>query len=80
VLVALMIGAVIASVVGVGNMVRFYCLSRSRARRRGTKRPASRTLQVARIAGRYIPFGPYLGMGVGIVLFAWKDVVQWLPW
>jgi leader peptidase (prepilin peptidase)/N-methyltransferase len=80
VLVALMIASVIASVVGVANMVRFFCLARSRVRRRGAKRPLGRTLQVARVAGRYIPFGPYLGMGVGIVLYAWKDVVQWLPW
>lgn len=78
-LVAMMIGSVLASVVGLVGMLRFYCISRTRARRRGNPRPASRSLQVARIAGRYIPFGPYLGMGIGIVLLYWKDVVELLP-
>jgi leader peptidase (prepilin peptidase)/N-methyltransferase len=78
-LAAMMIGSVLASVVGVLGMVRFFFLSWTRARRRGNKRGIGRTLQVARIAGRYIPFGPYLGMGIGIVLLAWKDVVQFLP-
>lgn len=78
-LAAMMIGSVLASVVGLLGMLRFFWLSWTRARHRGNKRGIGRTLQVARIAGRYIPFGPYLGMGIGIVLLAWKDVLQFLP-
>ncbi len=79
-LVALMLGAVLASVVGVLNMTRFFWVSRTRSRRRRNPRALLRTLQVARVAGRYIPFGPYLGMGIGIALLAWNHVVQFLPW
>ncbi len=78
-LAAMMIGSVLASVVGLAGMLRFFCISWTRARHRGNKRGIGRTLQVARIAGRYIPFGPYLGMGIGIVLLAWEDVLQFLP-
>jgi len=34
---------------------------------------------VARVAGRYLPFGPYLALGLGIVLVAWKDVLAHWP-
>ena len=78
-LAAMMIGSVLASVVGLLGMFRFFWISWTRAHRRGNKRGIGRTLQVARIAGRYIPFGPYLGMGIGIVLLAWEDVLQFLP-
>ncbi len=78
-LFALMIAAVLASVAGVGNMLRFFFLSRARSRRRGNPRRLATTLQVARAAGRYIPFGPYLGIGIGIALLAWKDVAQFFP-
>jgi len=78
-LAAMMIGSVLASVVGLLGMLRFFWISWTRARSRGNKRGIGRTLQVARIAGRYIPFGPYLGMGIGIVLLAWEDVLQFLP-
>ena len=78
-LAAMMIGSVLASVVGLLAMWRFFYISWTRAHARGNKRGIGRTLQVARIAGRYIPFGPYLGMGIGIVLLAWEDVVRLLP-
>jgi hypothetical protein len=29
---------------------------------------------VARLAGRYLPFGPFLGLGIGMVLLAWDDL------
>ena len=75
-LVALLVGAVIASVVGVLNMLRFLVLVRSRARVRGSKKSWSSALRVARIAGRYLPFGPYLGIGIGIALLDWNDVLR----
>jgi len=74
VVVALMIAALVASVVGVGNIARLHCLIRSRARQRGGRRSFGRALGVARVAGAYLPFGPYLALGVGIALVAWKDV------
>lgn len=75
-LLALLLGSLAASLVGVANLARFFCLSRRRARARRTSRPLGRSLQSARIAGRYLPFGPYLGLGIGIVLLAWKDVAR----
>ncbi|MAB81290.1 MAG: hypothetical protein CMJ89_18240 [Planctomycetes bacterium] len=78
VLMALFIGSLLASVSGVLNIARFFCLIRLRARVRKARKNALRTLQAARIAGRYLPFGPYLSLGVGIVLVDWKDVVQLL--
>lgn len=74
-LVALMIAAVFASVFGLGNMVRFFCLSRGRARARGGHGSLGRSIRTARIAGRYLPFGPFLALGIGIVLMAWDDVL-----
>jgi prepilin signal peptidase PulO-like enzyme (type II secretory pathway) len=29
---------------------------------------------VARVAGRYVPFGPYLALGIGTVLLYWNEV------
>jgi len=77
-LVALLIASLLASVVGIANMLRFLVLSRSRARRRGSVKSFRRSIRVARVAGRYVPFGPYLGIGIGIVLLAWKDVRELL--
>lgn len=79
-LLALMMASLVASVVGVTNMGRFFWLVRARARERGVTRRLSHTLRVARVAGRYLPFGPYLALGVGIVLLYWNDVVRLLPW
>ena len=75
-LAALFLGSVVASLVGVANLARFFCLSRGRVRARRTAKPLGRSLAAARIAGRYLPFGPYLGLGIGIVLLAWKDVLE----
>lgn len=74
-LVALMLGTLVASAAGLGNVARFTCLSQTRARTRGGVKSLGRSFQIGRIAGRYLPFGPYLGIGIGIVLLAWKDVV-----
>lgn len=80
VLVALLIAVFAASIFGVLNMVRFGCEVRRRDRRRGRPYGFGHTVRVARIAGRYLPFGPYLALGLGIVLLAWKDVAAYLPW
>jgi prepilin signal peptidase PulO-like enzyme (type II secretory pathway) len=78
VVLALMIAALTASIAGLVNMGRFYVLVRARARRRGARRAVGKSVRVARVAGRYLPFGPYLALGIGIALVAWKDVVQLL--
>lgn len=75
-LVALFLGSMVASVVGAANLLRFFCLSRARVRARRSVKPLGRSLASARIAGRYLPFGPYLGIGIGIVLLDWKDVAR----
>ena len=36
------------------------------------------SIQTARIAGRYLPFGPYLALGIGIALLHWDHVLRWL--
>ncbi|MEW6073923.1 MAG: prepilin peptidase [Planctomycetota bacterium] len=77
-LVALLLASFVASAVGVIHILRFYALSRARAHRRGSRKSRGRSLRVARAAGRYIPFGPYLGIGIGIVLLAWNDVARFL--
>ena len=35
----------------------------------------TKALRVARLAGRYLPFGPYLAAGIGIILLYWNDVL-----
>ena len=75
-LLALLLAAFAASIVGLANMVRFACLVRSRARRRGTEKRLGHVLRTARVCGRYLPFGPYLGIGIGIVLLDWNDVLR----
>jgi leader peptidase (prepilin peptidase)/N-methyltransferase len=75
-LIALFLGSIAASLVGALNLLRFLCLSRARARARGVAKPFGRSLASARIAGRYLPFGPYLGLGIGIVLVDWEDVFR----
>lgn len=77
-LAALVLGSLIASVAGVVNVARFALFVRRRARERGSRRPWGRALAVGRIAGRYLPFGPYLGMGIGIALVAWDHVRAFL--
>lgn len=78
-LAALMLAAVVASVAGILNMLRFFVLLRSRARRRGRRGGVAKHASVARIAGRYLPFGPYLAIGIGIALLAWNHVREWIP-
>lgn len=78
VLLALMIASVLASVAGVLNMGRFYCLVRGRSKRRGVPKPVGKSLSTARMLGRYLPFGPYLAAGIGIVLLYWNDVIELL--
>jgi leader peptidase (prepilin peptidase)/N-methyltransferase len=78
VVVALMIGSLLASLIGVLNMARLYVSARARARAIGVARSHRRAAAFARARGRYIPFGPYLAAGIGIVLLYWNDVLAWL--
>lgn len=75
-LVALFLASIVASVAGVANVVRYLVLLRRRTAERGTGKSFGRSLAIARIAGRYLPFGPYLGIGIGVVLLAWKNVIE----
>jgi leader peptidase (prepilin peptidase)/N-methyltransferase len=77
-LFALIAGSVLASVVGLANMARFFALSRARNRQRGGRKSLARSLATARVAGRYLPFGPYLALGIGIALLHWNHVQHWL--
>jgi leader peptidase (prepilin peptidase)/N-methyltransferase len=77
-LVALLVASLVASVVGIANMLRFTLLVRARARSRGGRKGLGKALRVGRIAGRYLPFGPYLALGIGITLLAWNDVARLL--
>jgi prepilin signal peptidase PulO-like enzyme (type II secretory pathway) len=74
VLWALMVASLVASVFGVLNLLRYLVLLRARARSRGRSVGFGKSLLVARVAGRYVPFGPYLALGIGIVLLYWNDV------
>lgn len=76
-LAALLVASLAASVVGVANILRVLVLARARVRRRGARRSFGRSFQTARVIGRYLPFGPYLALGIGIVLLAWNDVRAW---
>ncbi len=78
-LAALMVASLVASVAGIGNMLRFMWVVRSRARRRRRRISLAQSLRVARIAGRYVPFGPYLAIGIAIVLLYWERVIGLLP-
>ena len=73
-LAALLVAAFTASIFGIGNILRFLCLSRSRARERGRSDRWGRSARSARLAGRYLPFGPFLALGIGIVLLHWNHV------
>ncbi len=80
VLIALVMASFFASIAGVGNIARLYFVIRQRDRARGRKGGPGKALATARIAGRYVPFGPYLALGIGIVLLYWDDVREWLRW
>jgi len=74
ILVALMVASLIASVAGIGNILRFYFLVRYRDRVRKRNRGPRRALVVARVAGRYVPFGPYLA-AAGVIALFWGDAL-----
>ena len=78
VVVALVVASLVASIAGVGNILRFLAISRSRVRQRGARRSFGRSVKAARVAGRYVPFGPYLALGIGIALLYWNHVEQWM--
>ena len=78
VLVALLLGSVTASAVGIVNLIRFFCLVRGRDRSRGRKRGPARAWRTARVAGQYLPFGPHLALGVALVLLYWEPyLIHW---
>jgi leader peptidase (prepilin peptidase)/N-methyltransferase len=77
-LLALIVACLVASVAGIGKLLCLYALLRRRRAERGRPRARRRSWSAARVAGRYVPFGPYLALGIGIALFAWNDVVRWL--
>ena len=68
VLAALMIAAVAGSIAGLVGMLRFLFESRRRAKARGRRDPWGRSVRIARLAGQYIPFGPYLALGITVQL------------
>ena len=72
VLVALLLASLTASIIGVGNLLRFFCLVRGRDRSRGRERGAAQAWRTARVAGQYLPFGPHLALGVALVLLFWE--------
>jgi leader peptidase (prepilin peptidase)/N-methyltransferase len=72
VLYALLLAALLGSIVGVLNMLRLLLELRRRVRQRGRSDGWGRSLQAARLAGRYIPFGPYLAVGIATVLVRWE--------
>ena len=76
VIATIIIASFVASVVGVGNVARFHCLLARRHRERGRRIRFGQRLALARVAGRYLPFGPYLALGVGIALLCWDDVLR----
>ena len=75
ILAALMLGSVLASLWGAAVMWRFYALVQGRARRRAGRKPVAKAWRVARLAGQYVPFGPFLAAGIGIVLLDWNHVL-----
>lgn len=77
---ALVIAVIAAAFVGILNILRWYHVVRTRQRRRKlVNRGVPEALRTARALGRYLPFGPYLALGIGIVLLDWKDVLTLLP-
>lgn len=77
---ALVIAVIVASIFGILNMLRFYHVVRTRQKqRKSVNRGVMDAIRTARIFGRYLPFGPYLALGIGIVLLDWKDILTLLP-
>lgn len=75
---ALLIASFLGSIVGIANMVRWFFYLRSRSARRGQGRSIGKLAARGRAFGRYLPFGPYLAVGIGIVLLDWNHVAGWL--
>jgi leader peptidase (prepilin peptidase) / N-methyltransferase len=78
-LAAFLVGAFFGSIAGVGGIWRFFLLLRSRQRSRGRRKSLFWTFAAARRIGRYLPFGPYLALGIGFTLVAWDDLISLLP-
>ncbi|MEX1024268.1 MAG: prepilin peptidase [Planctomycetota bacterium] len=71
---ALLIASFVGSIAGIANMVRWFCYLRTRSKARGQGRSLGELALRGRHFGRYLPFGPYLALGIGIVLLAWNHV------
>jgi len=78
-LAAFLVGALFGSVAGIAAILRFFGLLRTRQRARGRRKSLFWTFAAARRIGRYLPFGPYLALGIGFTLLAWDDLVKLLP-
>jgi leader peptidase (prepilin peptidase)/N-methyltransferase len=78
-LAAFLVGAGAGSIAGILAIVRFHHLLRRRQRSRRLRKSLLWTVAGARRLGRYLPFGPYLALGIGITLLAWKDLARLLP-
>jgi len=78
-LAAFLVGAGAGSIAGIVAIARFHHLLRRRQRSRRLRKSLLWTVAGARRLGRYLPFGPYLALGIGITLLAWKDLVRLLP-
>lgn len=78
-LAAFLVGALFGSVAGIAGIVGFFVALRRRQRRRGRRKSLLWTLAAARRIGRYLPFGPYLALGIGFTLLAWDDLARLLP-
>jgi hypothetical protein len=61
------------------NILRYAWLVRRRNGRRGRARGVGHALTVGRAAGRYLPFGPFLALGIAAVLLAWGPIWARLP-
>jgi leader peptidase (prepilin peptidase)/N-methyltransferase len=76
-LVALVVASFVGAFAGVGNIARYLCLLRRRARERRSSRAFSRSLAAARAAGQMLPFGPYLALGTALALLYWERLSGW---
>ena len=73
-LVVLVLASFVASIAGVANILRLFCLLRRRARRRGRAQGPGASWRLAHDLGSMLPFGPYLALGIGITLLYWDHV------
>ncbi len=77
---ALIVAVVAASIIGILNILRLFCVvTRRQMRKKLHRRGFGHCVWYAREQGKYLPFGPYLALGIGIVLLDWKDVLTLLP-